>query len=47
MAGVGKVQRGEGTGARRDDGRREAIRGWRLLEHNAGSLPEPLIGDDD
>jgi probable phosphoglycerate mutase len=25
----------------------EGIRGWRLLEHNAGSLPEPLIGDDD
>lgn len=21
-------------------------RGWRLLEHNAGSLPEPVIGDD-
>ena len=20
--------------------------GWRLLEHNAGSLPEPVIGDD-
>ena len=24
----------------------EASRGWRLLEHNAGSLPEPVIGDD-
>jgi probable phosphoglycerate mutase len=24
----------------------EANRGWRLLEHNAGSLPEPVIGDD-
>lgn len=24
----------------------EATRGWRLLEHNAGSLPEPVIGDD-
>ncbi len=24
----------------------EAARGWRLLEHNAGSLPEPVIGDD-
>jgi broad specificity phosphatase PhoE len=23
-----------------------ASRGWRLLEHNAGSLPEPVIGDD-
>jgi glucosyl-3-phosphoglycerate phosphatase len=22
-------------------------RGWRLLEHNAGTLPEPVIGDDD
>lgn len=21
-------------------------RGWRLLEHNAGSLPEPVLGDD-
>ncbi|WP_377274319.1 histidine phosphatase family protein [Peterkaempfera sp. SMS 1(5)a] len=21
-------------------------RGWRLLEHNAGTLPEPVIGDD-
>ncbi|KRV46407.1 phosphoglycerate mutase [Wenjunlia vitaminophila] len=25
----------------------EALRGWRLLEHNAGSLPEPVLGDDD
>ncbi|MCF3964153.1 histidine phosphatase family protein [Streptomyces fuscigenes] len=25
----------------------EGVRGWRLLEHNAGSLPEPVIGDDD
>ncbi|WP_034277146.1 histidine phosphatase family protein [Actinospica robiniae] len=24
----------------------EGHRGWRLLEHNAGSLPEPVIGDD-
>ncbi|MDT0307629.1 histidine phosphatase family protein [Streptomyces sp. DSM 44917] len=24
----------------------EGVRGWRLLEHNAGSLPEPVIGDD-
>lgn len=24
----------------------ESVRGWRLLEHNAGSLPEPVIGDD-
>jgi broad specificity phosphatase PhoE len=24
----------------------EGIRGWRLLEHNAGSLPEPVLGDD-
>jgi probable phosphoglycerate mutase len=24
----------------------ESPRGWRLLEHNAGSLPEPVIGDD-
>jgi glucosyl-3-phosphoglycerate phosphatase len=23
-----------------------ASRGWRLLEHNAGTLPEPVIGDD-
>nr|WP_228454260.1 histidine phosphatase family protein [Streptomyces alkaliphilus] len=22
------------------------VRGWRLLEHNAGSLPLPVIGDD-
>jgi probable phosphoglycerate mutase len=21
--------------------------GWRLLEHNAGTLPEPVLGDDD
>jgi glucosyl-3-phosphoglycerate phosphatase len=21
-------------------------RGWRLLEHNAGTLPEPVLGDD-
>ncbi|NGO67906.1 histidine phosphatase family protein [Streptomyces boncukensis] len=25
----------------------ETARGWRLLEHNAGSLPEPVLGDDD
>ncbi|MET7934054.1 histidine phosphatase family protein [Streptomyces sp. NPDC005322] len=25
----------------------ENTRGWRLLEHNAGSLPEPVLGDDD
>lgn len=25
----------------------ESIRGWRLLEHNAGTLPEPVLGDDD
>ncbi len=25
----------------------ETVRGWRLLEHNAGSLPEPVLGDDD
>ncbi|MEU3877598.1 MULTISPECIES: histidine phosphatase family protein [Streptomyces] len=25
----------------------EGARGWRLLEHNAGSLPEPVLGDDD
>ena len=25
----------------------EGMRGWRLLEHNAGSLPEPVLGDDD
>lgn len=24
----------------------EGANGWRLLEHNAGSLPEPVIGDD-
>jgi glucosyl-3-phosphoglycerate phosphatase len=24
----------------------EGYSGWRLLEHNAGSLPEPVIGDD-
>lgn len=24
----------------------EGRRGWRLLEHNAGSLPEPVLGDD-
>jgi probable phosphoglycerate mutase len=24
----------------------EGRRGWRLLEHNAGSLPEPVMGDD-
>jgi glucosyl-3-phosphoglycerate phosphatase len=23
-----------------------SVRGWRLLEHNAGSLPEPVLGDD-
>lgn len=22
------------------------VRGWRLLEHNAGTLPEPVLGDD-
>ncbi|GAO08873.1 putative phosphoglycerate mutase family protein [Streptomyces lydicamycinicus] len=22
-------------------------RGWRLMEHNAGTLPEPVLGDDD
>lgn len=22
------------------------LRGWRLLEHNAGTLPEPVMGDD-
>lgn len=22
------------------------VRGWRLLEHNAGSLPQPVLGDD-
>ncbi|GHJ37647.1 histidine phosphatase family protein [Streptomyces sp. TS71-3] len=25
----------------------EGLRGWRLLEHNAGTLPEPVLGDDD
>ncbi|MBH5334807.1 histidine phosphatase family protein [Streptomyces pactum] len=25
----------------------EGVRGWRLLEHNAGTLPEPVLGDDD
>jgi broad specificity phosphatase PhoE len=25
----------------------EGMRGWRLLEHNAGTLPEPVLGDDD
>ncbi|MCT2590412.1 histidine phosphatase family protein [Streptomyces sp. N2-109] len=25
----------------------ESLRGWRLLEHNAGTLPEPVFGDDD
>ncbi|GAA1925548.1 histidine phosphatase family protein [Streptomyces sodiiphilus] len=25
----------------------ESMRGWRLTEHNAGSLPEPVLGDDD
>ncbi|GAA2914316.1 histidine phosphatase family protein [Streptomyces griseoincarnatus] len=24
----------------------EGARGWRLMEHNAGSLPEPVLGDD-
>ncbi|RBM09375.1 histidine phosphatase family protein [Streptomyces sp. PT12] len=24
----------------------ESVRGWRLTEHNAGSLPEPVLGDD-
>ena len=24
----------------------ENQRGWRLLEHNAGTLPEPVLGDD-
>ncbi|ONK14316.1 Glucosyl-3-phosphoglycerate phosphatase [Streptomyces sp. MP131-18] len=24
----------------------EGVRGWRLMEHNAGSLPEPVLGDD-
>jgi broad specificity phosphatase PhoE len=25
----------------------ESQRGWRLLEHNAGTLPEPVMGDDE
>ncbi|MFE9253568.1 histidine phosphatase family protein [Streptomyces sp. NPDC006879] len=25
----------------------EGARGWRLLEHNAGTLPVPVLGDDD
>jgi probable phosphoglycerate mutase len=25
---------------------RETPRGWRLAEHNAGTLPEPVVGDD-
>ncbi|MFG2191600.1 histidine phosphatase family protein [Streptomyces sp. NPDC048639] len=25
----------------------EGMRGWRLMDHNAGSLPEPVLGDDD
>ncbi|THA26480.1 histidine phosphatase family protein [Streptomyces sp. RKND-216] len=25
----------------------ESLRGWRLQEHNAGTLPEPVLGDDD
>ncbi|WP_320774862.1 histidine phosphatase family protein [Streptomyces sp. CRN 30] len=25
----------------------EGARGWRLLEHNAGTLPEQVLGDDD
>lgn len=25
----------------------ETSRGWRLLEHNAGTLPEPVMGDDE
>lgn len=24
----------------------EGARGWRLTEHNAGTLPEPVLGDD-
>lgn len=24
----------------------QGSRGWRLLEHNAGTLPQPVIGDD-
>ena len=25
----------------------EGAKGWRLLEHNAGTLPQPVLGDDD
>ena len=25
----------------------EGAKGWRLMEHNAGTLPEPVLGDDD
>jgi glucosyl-3-phosphoglycerate phosphatase len=25
----------------------QGVNGWRLLEHNAGTLPEPVLGDDD
>jgi glucosyl-3-phosphoglycerate phosphatase len=25
----------------------DAVAGWRLAEHNAGSLPEPVLGDDE
>ncbi|AEW93997.1 histidine phosphatase family protein [Streptantibioticus cattleyicolor] len=25
----------------------EGARGWRLLEHNAGTLPAPVLGEDD
>ncbi|MEU7379623.1 histidine phosphatase family protein [Streptomyces sp. NPDC042207] len=25
----------------------QGARGWRLMEHNAGTLPEPVLGDDD
>jgi len=25
----------------------EGVRGWRLQEHNAGTLPEPVLGDDN
>lgn len=24
----------------------EGVRGWRLNEHNAGTVPEPVLGDD-
>ncbi|MFC6597928.1 histidine phosphatase family protein [Kitasatospora paranensis] len=24
----------------------QGVRGWRLLEHNAGTLPQPVIGDE-